>query len=64
MKYMNKKDCIKGGVVSNIIEELKLLRRIQHDHIVNLRYICYQKLTTNSVHSAVHTNYFKQTCWK
>ncbi|XP_067935953.1 serine/threonine-protein kinase 32B-like [Watersipora subatra] len=38
MKYMDKLECIKEGAVSNILQELKLLKLIHHPHIVNLRY--------------------------
>jgi len=45
MKYMNKMQCIRDGVVKNILQELNMLRQINHPYIVNLRYRAQQGYT-------------------
>lgn len=37
MKYMSKNACIEAGAVPNILQEVKILKSIQHPYIVNLR---------------------------
>lgn len=38
LKYINKTKCVKMKAVSNIIQERKLLEKVEHPFVVNLRY--------------------------
>lgn len=36
MKYMNKNMCIEKGAIRNVLQEMELLRRLDHPFLVNL----------------------------
>ena len=38
MKYVNKEACVKKGAVQNVIEEVELLREVDHPFVVSLWY--------------------------
>ena len=38
MKYVNKEACVQKGAVQNIIEEVELLREVDHPFVVSLWY--------------------------
>ena len=38
MKYVNKEACVQKGAVQNVIEEVELLREVDHPFVVSLWY--------------------------
>lgn len=69
MKYMNKNQCIQEGAVANILQELRLLRNINHPYIVNLRWVTrlalqfhkpFEELTLNQDYNSSGYSYLKR----
>ena len=59
MKYVNKEACVQQGAVQNVIEEVELLREVDHPFVVSLWYT-FQVSQTKLLHHLVLVT----ICWR